>query len=220
MIMDGNRRWAKEHGKLGPIAGHQAGYKRFKEIAELCRKKGIKTLTVYALSTENWKRTKEEVGALLGLLRFALEKEIDQLHNDNVRVRILGRRTDLPDDLRESVRKAQELTAENTGGDLNIAISYGGRAEIVDAVQDIVKQGIAPDKIDEQVVADNLYTAGQDDPDLVIRCGGQKRLSNFLLWQSAYSEIYFTDVFWPDFDENELDKALSFFEEIKRNFGK
>ena len=218
MIMDGNRRWAKQNGKSTP-EGHKAGYERFVEIGGLCRKKGIKTLTVYAFSTENWKRTKEEVDALMGLLRFALEQEIARLHRDGVRVRVLGRRSDLPDDLRESIRQAQELTANNTGGDLNIALSYGGRAEITDAVKDIIKKGIRVEEINEQTVADHLYTAGQADPDLIVRCGGQKRLSNFLLWQSAYAEIYFTDILWPDFDESELDKALGFFDSVKRNFG-
>lgn len=219
MIMDGNRRWAKEKGQPA-IFGHQAGYKRFVEIGEICRKKGIKTFTVYAFSTENWKRTKEEVDALMGLLRFALEKEVDRLDKDNVRVRILGRREDLPNDLQESIQRAEEKTKNNTGGDLNIAVSYGGRAEIVDAVKKIVKSGVKVEDINEEMVSNNLYTTGQTDPDLVIRCGGQNRLSNFLLWQSAYSEIYFTDVLWPDFDEKELDKALDFFEKTKRNFGK
>lgn len=219
MIMDGNRRWAKEKGKPA-IFGHQEGYKRFVEIGELCRKKGIKTFTVYAFSTENWKRTKEEVDALMGLLRYALEKEVDRLDKDNVRVRILGRREDLPQDLQASIQRAEEKTKNNTGGDLNIAVSYGGRAEVVDAVKKIIKSDIKVEDISEKTVSDNLYTAGQADPDLLIRCGGQKRLSNFLLWQSAYSEIYFTDVLWPDFDEKELDKALDFFEKTKRNFGK
>lgn len=216
--MDGNRRWAKNKNQPA-IFGHQAGYKRFIEIGEICRKKGIKTFTVYAFSTENWKRTKEEVDALMGLLRFALEKEVDRLDKENVRVRILGRQADLPQDLQASIKRAEEKTKSNTGGDLNIAISYGGRAEIADAMKNMVRAGVKAEDITEEAIAANLYTAGQSDPDLIIRCGGQNRLSNFLLWQSAYAEIYFTDVLWPDFDEKELDKALDFFARTKRNFG-
>ncbi|MFA6422660.1 MAG: polyprenyl diphosphate synthase [Candidatus Buchananbacteria bacterium] len=219
IIMDGNRRWAKERGKIG-IFGHQEGYKRFKEIAQLCRKKGINTLTVYAFSTENWKRENEEVDSLIGLLRFALDKEIDGLHKDNIRVRILGRRDNLPKDLQKSITEAEERTKNNNGGNLNIAISYGGREEITNAVRRIVASGISSELITEEIVADNLYTGGQADPELLVRCGGQKRLSNFLLWQLAYTEIYFSDVFWPDFNESELDKALEFFNQSKRNFGK
>lgn len=217
--MDGNRRWAKKNG-LPTATGHKEGYKRFKEIGDLCRKKGIKTVTVYAFSTENWKRDDEEVNNLMDLLRYALNKEIDRLDKENVRVKIIGRRNDLSEDLQDLIARGEEKTKNNDGGNLNIAISYGGREEITGAVKKIVASGVAPEEITEETVEQNLYTAGQSDPDLVIRCGGQNRLSNFLLWQLAYAEIYFTDVLWPDFDEKELDKALDFFNNIKRNFGK
>jgi len=217
--MDGNRRWAKKHGKPA-ASGHQEGYKRFKEIGDLCRKRGIKTVTVYAFSTENWKRDDEEVSNLMDLLRYALNQEIDRLDKENVRVKIIGRRDDLSKDLQDLIARGEEKTKNNDGGNLNIAISYGGREEITGAVKKIVASGIAPEEITEETVEQNLYTAGQSDPDLVIRCGGQNRLSNFLLWQLAYAEIYFTDVLWPDFDETELNKALDFFDNIKRNFGK
>ena len=219
IIMDGNRRWAKEHGKPAAL-GHQEGYKRFKEIGDLCREKGIKTVTVYAFSTENWKRDEEEVNDLMNLLSFALNQEISRLDKQNVRVKIIGRRDDLSRDLQDSIARAEEQTKENDGGDLNIAISYGGREEITNAVKKIAASGLAPESITEEIVEKNLYTCGQEDPDLLIRCGGQNRLSNFMLWQSAYTEIYFTDVLWPDFDEKELDKALEFFDKTKRNFGK
>ena len=219
IIMDGNRRWAKDNN-LPAALGHREGYKRFREIGDLCRQKGIRTITVYAFSTENWKRNDEEVSDLMDLLRFALNQEIGRLDKENIRVRIIGRRDDLSQDLQDLIARAEEQTKDNDSGDLNIAISYGGREEITNAVKKIVASGIAPESINEETVEKNLYTAGQNDPDLLIRCGGQKRLSNFLLWQLAYSEIYFTDVLWPDFDAAELEKALEFFDKTKRNFGK
>lgn len=219
IIMDGNRRWAKERGKPS-VFGHHQGYKRFKEIADSCRQKGIHTLTVYAFSTENWKRTEEEVGALMKLLEMAMKREVSDLMKKDIRVRVIGRRSDLSDGLRKAVEDAEEKTKNNQTGSLNIAVSYGGRAEIVDSVKKIVEGGVKPEDVTEEMIADNLYTTGQPAVDLIIRCGKQKRLSNFLLWQSAYSEVYFCDKLWPDFNEDELDKAIEFFAETKRNFGK
>ncbi|MEK7653540.1 MAG: polyprenyl diphosphate synthase [Patescibacteria group bacterium] len=219
IIMDGNRRWAKAKGKLAAF-GHFEGYKRFVEIAELCRQKGIKILTVYAFSTENWGREKEEVDALMELLATALKDQADRLMKDNIKLKVIGRISDLPQNLQVAVKQAEEKTAANTNGILNIALSYGGRAEIVDAAKSLVADGIKPEEITDEALASRLYTAGQIDPDLIVRCGGHKRLSNFLLWQSAYSEIYFTDTLWPDFDEKELDQAIEFFDSTKKNFGK
>jgi len=218
IIMDGNRRWAKNRGK-SPEFGHREGYKRFIEIGEVCRKMGIKTLTVYAFSTENWKRKKEEVDCLIDLLRTAIKRETKRVNKENIRIRILGRKEDLPDDLRETIKKSEQDTENNTSGNLNIALSYGGRAEIVNTIKSIIKSKIKPEEITEKLIQNNLYTKGQDDPDLIIRCGGEKRLSNFLLWQSAYAELYFSDILWPDFNEGELYKALNYFSNVKRNFG-
>lgn len=215
IIMDGNRRWAKERG-VGTKDGHRAGFERFREIVQASFDRGIKYVTVYAFSTENWKRTDEEVGALMNLMTFAVKSEIKKYQESNVQVRIIGRRTDLPRDLQEELTKIEADTASKDGNVLNVAISYGGRAEIIDAVTKASRLG----EITEDSIANNLYTAGQPDPELIIRTGGQPRLSNFLLWQAAYSEVYFTDVLWPDFNETELDKSLAFYAKIKRNFGK
>lgn len=219
VIMDGNRRWAKLRGQPASF-GHYEGYKRFVQIAKLCRDRGIKTLTVYAFSTENWGREKAEVDALMELLAKAMAEQAQLLDQDNVRLKIIGRTSDLPQNLQTAIKTAEEKTAGNTAGVLNIALSYGGRAELVDAVKDLLGDDIKPAEITEEAIASRLYTAGQADPDLVIRCGGRNRLSNFLLWQSAYSELYFTDVLWPDFDEQELAKALEFFAGAKQNLGK
>lgn len=219
IIMDGNRRWAKK--RLKPASfGHREGYKRFVEIGELCRKKGIHTLTVYAFSTENWKRDKEEIDDLMELLREGIKKETKRLEKENIRLRMIGRREDLPEDLQEAILDGEQRTKNSNGGDLNVALSYGGRAEIVEAVKRALKSGKKIDDITEESVSENLYTSGQSEPELIIRTGGTKRLSNFLMWQSAYSEVYFSDTLWPDFNETELDKALEFFENVSRNFGK
>lgn len=216
IIMDGNRRWAREKN-LKNEEGHRAGFERFKEIVQATFDLGVKYVTVYAFSTENWKRTDEEVGTLMSLMTHAIKNEIQAYKNKNIRVNIIGQRSDLPEDLQQEIGKIETETADKDENTLNVAISYGGKAEIVDAVNHIEANG---EKITEQSISDNLYTAGQPNPDLVIRTGGQPRLSNFLMWQTDYSEIYFTDVLWPDFDLGELDKALDFYTKIKRNFGK
>lgn len=218
VIMDGNRRWAKSRGKPA-VSGHREGYKNFVEIGEKCRNKGINTLTVYAFSTENWKRDKDEVEGLLDLLRESIKKETNRLEKENIRLKMIGRIKDLPEDLQEAILDGEKRTKDCTGGDLNVALSYGGRAEIVDAVQKLLNSGKKIDEITEESISENLYTSGQPEPDLIIRTGGTKRLSNFLMWQSAYSEVYFSDTLWPDFNEAELDKALEFYANVKRNFG-
>ncbi len=216
IIMDGNRRWAKNKG-LDTNSGHREGYERFKEIVDLCFAKGVKNVTVYAFSTENWKRTEDEVGGLMNLMTFAIKNEIQNYKDRDTRVNIIGRKRNLPQNLQKELVNIESETADRRGSVLNVALSYGGRAEIVDAVNMAITKG---EKITEDSISANLYTAGQPDPDLIIRTGGNPRLSNFLIWQSSYSEIYLTDVLWPDFNENELDKALAFFSDIKRNFGK
>jgi len=216
IIMDGNRRWARKK-KLASYFGHQEGYKKFKEIADACLKKGIKILTVYAFSTENWRRSKKEVNFLMKLLESCLDKEALDLQEKKIKVKVIGRREDLPPSLQKKIEQLEKATASNKRGILNLAISYGGRDEILRAVNRAIQAG--------QVVKDEasfsrfLDTAGQPDPDLIIRTGGQGRLSNFLLWQAAYSELYFTDTFWPDFTIKELDKILSDFARRQRNFG-
>ena len=219
IIMDGNRRWAKE--KFLPSAvGHQKGVDSLRSTMRLFDKYGIKYLTVYAFSTENWNRKKEEVEFLMGLLAKTLLNELDEMHKENVRIRFLGNVSELSEDLQKIVRNAEEKTKENTGVNLNIAFNYGSRAEIINAIKSIVKKGLSVDDITEDLVSKNLYTKEIPDPDLLIRTGGEKRISNYLLWQIAYSEIYVTDAFWPDFDNVELTKAILEFEKRNRRFGK
>lgn len=219
IIMDGNRRWAKKRGKPSSF-GHWEGHKRTLEIAKACKERSIEILTLYAFSTENWKRSKIEVKALFQILKRALTKEIPTFNKYRIKLQVTGRIKELPIDLQERINQALEATKNNTGGILNIALNYGGRTEIVDMVKTIVKKGINEKGINEKIVKENLYTKNLPDPDLLIRVGGEKRLSNFLPWQLAYTELYFTDVLWPDFTVMDLDIALNNFKERKRNFGK
>ena len=217
--MDGNRRWAKE--KLLPSAmGHQKGVDSLRSTMRLFDEFGIKYLTVYAFSTENWNRKKEEVEFLMGLLAKTLLNELDDMHKENVKIRFLGDISQLNKNLIKIVNDAQEKTKNNTGVNLNIAFNYGARNEIVHAMQSIIKEGIAPEQINEETISKHLYTKDIPDPDLLIRTGGEKRISNYLLWQLAYSEIYVTDTYWPEFDRKELSKAIVEFEKRNRRFGK
>lgn len=219
IIMDGNRRWAKE--KFLPSAmGHQKGVDSLRNTMRLFDEFGIKYLTVYAFSTENWNRKKEEVEFLMGLLAKTLLNELDDMHKENVKITFLGDISKLNKNLIEIVEKAQEKTRNNTGVNLNIAFNYGSRDEIVNAVKSIVEEGLSPDEITEQTITDRLYTKNIPDPDLLIRTGGEKRISNYLLWQLAYSEIYVTDAYWPEFGKEELIKAVLEFEKRNRRFGK
>lgn len=217
--MDGNRRWAKE--KFLPSAvGHQKGVESLKKTMRIFDEYGIKYLTVYAFSTENWKRKKEEVEFLMGLLAKTLSNELDEMHKENVKIKFLGNLEKLNSELIKIVRNAEEKTKNNTGVNLNIAFNYGARDEITNAVKAIIKSGINAEEITEETVSKYLYTRDIPDPDLLIRTGGEKRISNYLLWQLAYSELYVTDTFWPDFDRNELDKAIKEYEHRNRRFGK
>lgn len=222
IIMDGNRRWAKEKG-LDYRLGHKQGAETLKKIAKYANKIGIKYLTVYAFSTENWKRTKEEVGALMLLLQKYAEELLNNSDLENVKINVLGDVEALDTGVRNSIEKIVRKTEKNTGLVLNVAFNYGGRDEIVKATKKIakaVKEGsIKIEDIGEEVIANNLYTAGQPEPDLLIRTSGEQRLSNYLLWQLAYTEFLFLDKYWPDFSEQDLDKAILTFKTRNRKFG-
>ena len=219
IIMDGNRRWAKE--KFLPSAvGHQKGVETLKETMRTFDEYGIKYLTVYAFSTENWNRKKEEVDFLMGLLAKTLSNELDEMHKENVKIKFLGDLEKLNDSLISVVRNAEEKTKNNTGVNLNIAFNYGARDEIVNACKAIINEKLTAEDITEEVISSHLYTKDIPDPDLLIRTGGEKRVSNYLLWQLAYSELYVTNAYWPDFDKSELNKAILEFEKRNRRFGK
>lgn len=222
IIMDGNRRWAKEKG-LDYRLGHKEGAETLRKIAKYANKLGVKYLTVYAFSTENWKRTKEEVGALMILLQKYLKEFLSSDDFENIKVNMLGNIADLDTGLQKSINKIIEKTKNNTGLVLNIAFNYGGRDEIVRAVrkiaEDVKENKINVEDINEQTISNSLYTAGQLEPDLLIRTSGEQRLSNFLLWQLAYTEFYFVQKYWPDFSEQDLDEAISVFEKRNRKFG-
>ena len=222
IIMDGNRRWAKEKG-LDTKIGHKAGAETLEKIASYANEIGLKYLTVYAFSTENWKRTKEEVGALMVLLKAYLNKFLNKESLRNIKIRVLGDIENLDKSLKDSIQKIVEKSKNNTGLTLNIAFNYGGRAEIVRAVKNISekveRKEIKTEDINEDLITDNLYTCGEPDPDLLIRPGGELRISNFLLWQLAYTEFLFIDKYWPDFSEEDFLKAIKTFEARNRKFG-
>lgn len=222
IIMDGNGRWAAKRA-LPRFFGHKAGMETLREVLRACSDMSIKILTVYAFSTENWNRPNDEVSYLMNLLIEYMRKEINNLNKNNVRIKILGDLSALPVTTRLEIEKAVSLTYENTGIQFNIALNYGGRAELIKACKRIseeVKEGkITTEDIDEDLISSYLFTAGDYDPDLVIRTSGEKRLSNFLLWQSAYSELVFVDVMWPDFDKTQLKKAIIEYQSRERRFG-
>lgn len=222
VIMDGNGRWATKKG-VPKLSGHKAGMEALKKIVRKSGEIGVEYLTVYAFSTENWKRSTEEVGGIFQILVYYMERELKEIHKQNVKVNILGDYSAIPKKAENAVSEALELTKDNTGLKFNIALNYGGRDEICRAVKSLakeIKEGvISPEDVTEEIIASKLYTGGMPDPDLIIRTSGELRLSNFLLWQSAYSEFYFTEVLWPDFDEDEYLKAIESFQHRKRNFG-
>ncbi|MBQ4004074.1 MAG: isoprenyl transferase [Firmicutes bacterium] len=222
IIMDGNGRWAKEKGMVR-LKGHQAGMESLREIVRACSDKGVKVLTVYAFSTENWKRPIEEVSGIFSLLVRYVAKELKELNANNVQIRMLGDIDPLPADAKKAAQKAVDSTKDNTGLIFCIAINYGGRAEIVRAARLLAKQAaegqLDPASIDEAMFASQLYTADLPDPDLIIRTGGEMRLSNFLTWQSAYSELYVTDTYWPDFTPDKLQEAIDAFNGRDRRYG-
>ena len=222
IIMDGNGRWAKKRGLPRP-AGHKEGAANFKRITRYCSSIGIKYLTVYAFSTENWSRPAAEGSALMVLFRQYLEESLRDFLNDDIKVRFIGDTSVFPTNLQRLIAQTWEVSKNRTGMVLNIAMNYGGRAEITHAVRAVahkIQQGeIAPEQITEEMIADNLYTAGQPDPDLIIRPSGENRISNFLLWQSAYTEYVVMDILWPDFTPENLNWALAEFARRNRRFG-
>ena len=222
IIMDGNRRWAREKG-IDTKLGHKAGAETLEKIASFANEIGIKYMTVYAFSTENWKRTKEEVGALMLLLKAYLDKFLNKESLRNIKIRVLGDIENLDKGIKESIERIVEKSKNNTGLTLNIAFNYGGRAEIVRAVKKIAEKikndELKLEEINDEIVENNLYTVGEPNPDLLIRPGGELRISNFLLWQLAYTEFVFTNKYWPDFSEEDLLEAINIFETRNRKFG-
>lgn len=222
IIMDGNGRWAKARG-LPKIMGHRKGAEAIRNILKACADLGVKYLTLYTFSTENWKRSKSEVGGLMRLFEEQLERETKNLHKNNVRVNTIGRTQDLPEGVQLKLKEAIELTQNNTGVVLNLALSYGGRAEIVDAVKKILQHIERGDLKTGEITEDSfnryLYTKDIPDPDLLIRTSGEMRISNFLLWQISYAEIYVTEKLWPDFSKKDLEKAIEEYQNRQRKYG-
>jgi undecaprenyl diphosphate synthase len=219
IIMDGNGRWALSRG-LPRLAGHRAGTENLRRIIEACVEFGIRYLTIYAFSTENWGRPPEEVQGLLRILEDVIDRELQELHDQGVQLRHIGRLDRLHPKLREKVLKAIEYTKNNDRLVLNVAFNYGGRDEIVCAIKNIIRNGIKPEEVTDDLVSQYLFTAGVPDPDLIIRTSGELRGSNFLIWQGAYSEWYFTPTYWPDFDKEELRRALEEYKRRERRFGR
>jgi len=219
IIMDGNDRWAQQRG-LPRIEGHRAGVASLRSAIECLDEYQIKCVTAYSFSTENWRRPEDEIAGLLQLLDEMIEKETTELHKKGMRLRHLGQLDGLPPHLQQTVLKSIELTKNNTGMTLSFAFNYGGRSEILDAVRHLIAEGIPPQDINEELFEKYLYTAGLPAVDLVIRTGGELRTSNFVIWQAAYSEYYFTDVLWPDFNQSELEKALLAYSQRQRRFGR
>ncbi|RKX68727.1 isoprenyl transferase [candidate division WOR-3 bacterium] len=221
IIMDGNGRWARKRG-LPRMVGHKAGVESVREIVRVCGELGVEYLTLYTFSTENWQRPEGEVRFLMDMLKDLLIREVPELNRNNVRLNVIGRLDILPDDIRERIDWAIHTLSQNTGLKLILAISYGGRAEIVDAIRRIVKEGVSVDRIDEESLRKYFYDPKLPDPDLLIRTGarGRIRISNFLIYQSAYAELYFTETLWPDFRKEELIKAIEDYTRRERRFGR
>jgi len=218
IIMDGNGRWAKAKNRPR-LFGHNAGMKTMKKIVRASSDAGIKIITMYAFSTENWKRSPEEVDGLMNIAVEYFHKEVGELHQNNVKINVIGDLNGLGKKVREAAVKAMATTAENTGLVLNIALNYGGRAEILQAVKLLIAQGIAPEALTEAQISEHLYTKNQPDPDLLIRTGGESRLSNFMLWQMAYSEFIFTDIYWPDFEVASYYQMIENYQRRNRRYG-
>ncbi|HYT14634.1 MAG TPA: polyprenyl diphosphate synthase [Candidatus Nitrosopolaris sp.] len=218
IIMDGNGRWARRRGRPASF-GHRAGVRAIKRALEGCEQLGVQVLSVYAFSTENWTRPRAEVRALMRLFHETMQREIDEMHRRGVRIVVSGRRDGLSSRMRDRIGEAVARTANNTNGVLNVCLNYGGRAELVDAVRRLVHDHVVPQQIDESAIASRLYVPDLPDPDLIIRTAGESRVSNFLLWQSAYAEMLVTETLWPDFDIEDLKAAIAEFNSRIRRFG-
>ena len=218
IIMDGNGRWAKKK-TLPRLLGHRQGVKRVKDICNLCMEYSISYLTLYAFSTENWKRPAEEINGLMNLFREFLQKEAKNLINQGIRLVVSGRYNEFDDDLVNRIEKLKDESKDNDKLVLNMALNYGSRKELVDCVQSIIKEGVQAKDIDEEMISSHLYEPDIPDPDLIIRTSGEQRLSNFLLWQAAYTELYFTEKYWPEFDKEVFLEALKEYKDRKRKFG-
>lgn len=219
IIMDGNGRWAAKRG-LPRLAGHREGVENIRRVLEAAVEFGVQVLTVYAFSTENWGRPEDEVHGLLEIFEETIARQVPELHKKGVRLRHLGQLEGIRPEMRQAVQNAIELTKDNTRITLNVAFNYGGRAEILDAIRRMIQDHVKPDQVDEALFSSYLYTSGLPDPDLIVRTAGEMRLSNFLIWQSAYAEYYATATLWPDFDKQELYNALLAFSQRQRRFGK
>lgn len=223
IIMDGNGRWAKQQGKARAF-GHQAGFRTTRDIVEACARQQIEALTLFAFSSENWKRPEAEVGLLMDLFLRALKSEVSKLNENNVCIRFIGERSAFADKLQNEMQRAEEHTKDNTGLSLSIAVNYGGRWDIVNAAKQLACKArdgeIDPESIDADVFSQHVSLSDVNEPDLFIRTGGEKRISNYLLWHLAYTELYFTDVLWPDFSDTELGHALDFYAGRQRRFGR
>ena len=224
LFPDGNRRWAKERG-MDALEGHRAGFEKAVQMFDWCQKRGVKALTVFGFSTENWNRTEKEVSYLMRLLETNLMEQLkkyggEKAKDRGIRIRVIGQRERLPESLQKVIAKVEETTKDNDKFFVTLAISYGGRWDIVSALQKMLKERIPPEKVTEDLFSEYLSTAGLPEPDLVIRAGGEQRFSNFLLWQSAYAELYFYQKYWPDFTEQDLDDAIQEYQRRQRRFGK
>lgn len=216
--MDGNRRWAKERGLLGYM-GHEKGYETLKRISDHVFSRGIKILTVFAFSTENWNRTEKEVGVLLSLCGRAIKEQFGYLSKNSIQLKFIGDISAFPNTLRNEMEHIMQETEKNTRGILNVALNYGGRQEIIQGIQQMVRDDIAPEDIDEARISTHMYTKGLPDPELLIRTSGEQRLSGFLTWQTVYSELYFLEKYWPDVIPQDIDRALEVYAERQRRFG-
>ena len=218
-IFDGNRRWARERG-LPMLEGHRRGYERVKDLADWCLARGIEHMSGWAFSTDNWKRSKKEVGHLMDLALRMLTKDLKEFDKRDLRLKVIGRREDLSPKLQKAIEAAEAATAGNTRGQFNLCFNYGGHAEIIEGVKKCLQEGIKPEDLTEELFASKLWTAGIPEPDLIIRTSGEQRTSGFLSWSGAYADLYFSDLYWPDFSEEELDRAIEWYKERERRHGK
>lgn len=219
LILDGNRRWAKENHKT-VAQGHRQGYQNLKTIAKAAINQGVQYVSAYVFSTENWNRDPKEVDDLMKLLKWVLKHEAKEIHKDNIRIRVIGSQTKLGSSLITAINDAEELTKDNSRGTLLLCLDYGGQQEIVDATKEIIAEGIKPKEITTAIIEEHLYAPGVPPVDLIIRTSGEQRLSNFMMWRSAYSELLFSEKFWPDYSEEDLKADLEKYKQLQRRFGK